>query len=67
MVWPLPVGDLLFVGRAARRTLSQFGVETIGQLAACKPELLEQLMGKAGLQPIPLRQWAGRRPRPPPA
>lgn len=49
MVWPLPVGDLLFVGRAARRTLSQFGVETIGQLAACKPELLEQLMGKAGL------------------
>jgi len=50
MVWPLPVGDLLFVGRAARRTLSQFGVETIGHLAACKPELLEQLMGKAGLQ-----------------
>ena len=50
MVWPLPVGDLLFVGCAARRTLSQFGVETIGQLAACKPELLEQLMGKAGLQ-----------------
>ncbi len=50
MVWPLPVGDLLFVGRAARRTLSQFGVEIIGQLAACKPELLEQLMGKAGLQ-----------------
>ena len=47
MVWPLPVGDLLFVGRAARRTLSQFGVETIGQLAAC---MLEQLMGKAGLQ-----------------
>ena len=50
IVWPLPVGDLLFVGRAARRTLSQFGVEIIGQLAACKPELLEQLMGKAGLQ-----------------
>ena len=50
MVWPLPVGDLLFVGRAARRTLSQFGVGTIGQLAACKPELLEQFMGKAGLQ-----------------
>lgn len=50
IVWPLPVGDLLFVGRAAKRTLAQFGVETIGQLAACKPELLEQLMGKAGLQ-----------------
>ena len=50
MVWPLPVGDLLFVGRAAKRTLAQFGVETIGQLAACKPEMLEQLMGKAGIQ-----------------
>lgn len=50
MVWPLPVGDLLYVGRAARRTLAQYGVETIGQLAACKPEMLEQLMGKTGVQ-----------------
>ena len=50
IVWPLPVGDLLFVGRAARRTLGQYGVETIGQLAACKPEMLEQLMGKMGVQ-----------------
>ena len=50
MVWPLPVGDLLYVGRAARRTLAQYGVETIGQLAACKLEMLEQLMGKAGVQ-----------------
>ena len=33
MVWPLPVGDLLFVGRAARRTLSQFGVEDVVSLA----------------------------------
>lgn len=50
IVWPLPVGDLLFVGRAAHRTLGQYGVETIGQLAACKPEMLEQLMGKMGAQ-----------------
>ena len=50
IVWPLPVGDLLFVGRAAQRTLRQYGVETIGQLAACKPEMLEQLMGKMGVQ-----------------
>lgn len=50
IVWPLPVGDLLFVGRAAQRTLGQYGVETIGQLAACKPEILEQLMGKMGVQ-----------------
>lgn len=50
IVWPLPVGDLLFVGRAAQRTLGQYGVETIDQLAACKPEMLEQLMGKMGVQ-----------------
>lgn len=50
LVWPLPVGDLLFVGGAARKLLKQYGVETIGQLAACKPEMLETLMGKLGLQ-----------------
>lgn len=48
IIWPLPVGDLLFVGRAARNILSQYGVETIGQLAACSPEILENLLGKLG-------------------
>lgn len=48
IVWPLPVGDLLFVGRAARKVLSQYGVETIGQLAACSPDMLENLLGKLG-------------------
>ena len=50
MVWPLPVGDLLYVGGAARKLLGQYGIDTIGQLSACKPEMLEQLMGKMGLQ-----------------
>ena len=50
MVWPLPVGDLLYVGSAARKILKQYGIDTIGQLAACKPEMLETLMGKMGLQ-----------------
>lgn len=50
VVWPLPVGDLLFVGHAAQRLLKQYGITTIGQLAACKPEMLETLMGKMGLQ-----------------
>ena len=48
--WPLPVGAMLFVGRSAQRTLAQYGVETIGQLAACRPEMLEQLLGKLGRQ-----------------
>ena len=50
LVWPLPVGDLLYVGGAARRLLCQYGVETIGQLAACRREMLETLMGKIGVQ-----------------
>ena len=50
IVWPLPVGAMLFVGRSAQRTLAQYGVETIGQLAACRPEMIEQLLGKLGRQ-----------------
>lgn len=50
IVWPLPVGDLLYVGSAARKVLHQYGVDTIGQLAACRREMLETLMGKMGLQ-----------------
>jgi len=50
IVWPLSVGDLLFVGHAVRKTLSAYGVETIGQLAACQPEMLETLLGKMGRQ-----------------
>ena len=50
IVWPLPVGDLLGVGRSAQKLLGQYGVETIGQLAAFPRETLETLMGKHGAQ-----------------
>ncbi len=50
IVYPLPVGDLLFVGRAASEVLGKYGVHTIGELAVCKVEMLEELMGKAGSQ-----------------
>ena len=50
IVWPLPVGDLLYVGRAASEVLGQYGVRTIGQLAACQEEMLDTLMGKLGSQ-----------------
>lgn len=49
-VWPLPVTDLLFVGRASARVLSQYGVHTIGDLASFGRERLEQLLGKQGGQ-----------------
>ena len=50
IVFPLPVSDLLFVGKAATQVLHQYGIDTIGQLAACKPELLQDLFGKTGQQ-----------------
>ena len=50
LVWPLPVTDLLFVGRAAGRVLAQHGVATIGQLAAFDRDALMALLGKAGGQ-----------------
>ena len=50
IVWPLPVGDLLYVGGVAKKLLKPYGVETIGQLAACRPDTLETLLGKMGLQ-----------------
>ncbi len=50
IVWPLPVGALLYVGGAAKRLLKQYGIETIGQLAACRPSMLETLLGKMGAQ-----------------
>jgi len=50
LIWPLPVGDLLFVGGAARKILLQYNVHTIGELAACDRGVLESLMGKMGTQ-----------------
>ena len=50
MVFPLPVSDLLFVGRAAEQELERFGVRTIGQLAAFDRDALGRLLGQHGLQ-----------------
>ena len=50
IVWPLPVTDLLYVGRAAARTLERYGVRTIGQLAAFDRQALTALLGKQGGQ-----------------
>ena len=49
MVWPLPVGDLLFVGPATRRRLADMNVRTIGDLARFDAECLRSRLGKPGL------------------
>ena len=48
LIWPLPVTELLFVGRAAARTLSSYGIETIGDLAAFDKEALMHMLGRQG-------------------
>ena len=48
IVWPLPVGDLLYVGQAAREVLGRHGIKTIGELAAVEEDKLTEWMGKMG-------------------
>ena len=55
---PLPVTDLLFVGRAAARVLAQYGVSTIGDLARFDRFALGELLGKQG---APRRTGGGSR------
>ena len=50
IVWPLPVTDLLFVGRASARVLEKAGIRTIGDLAAAPRDQVERLLGKHGGQ-----------------
>ncbi len=48
LVWPLPAGDLLYVGRATRRKLAERYIFTIGDVACASPALLRSLLGKWG-------------------
>lgn len=66
LLFPLPVGDLLFVGRAAAESLTRHGITTIGSLARCQPDVLTRYLGKQGesywrmangLDDSPVRRW----------
>ncbi len=50
IVWPLPVTDLLYVGRSAAQTFEKFNIRTIGDLARFDRESLFTLLGKSGAQ-----------------
>ncbi len=47
-MWPLPVSDLFFVGRASARKLHTLGIHTIGQLAQTDPVILKAHLKKQG-------------------
>ena len=48
IVWPLPVSELLYVGRSTQRKLNSRGVLTIGDLANYPVEYLVSTLGKWG-------------------
>lgn len=47
-MWPLPVSDLFFVGRATTKKLLEIGVHTIGELAKTDPRILRSRLKKHG-------------------
>ncbi|MBQ8374945.1 MAG: DNA polymerase IV [Clostridia bacterium] len=50
IVYPLPVTDMLYVGKSTAQTLLKYGIRTIGDLAVADEELLLRLLGKRGRQ-----------------
>ncbi len=66
ILWPLPVSDLLFAGRATVDVLHKKLIRTIGDLAQRDRDYMTRLLGKAGeqlwgyangLDDAPVRQW----------
>ena len=47
-VWKLPASDLLYVGRATAKKLSDIGIHTIGDIATTDQKLLTKLLGVWG-------------------
>lgn len=71
VLWPLPVGDMIFVGASAQKKLAVMNIRTIGQLAQADPDLLETMLGKLGTQvqryaqgkdDAPVRRWGETEP-----
>ncbi len=48
ILYPLPVTDLIFVGKSSGQVLARHGIHTIGDLAACRMEEAEAWLGKGG-------------------
>jgi len=48
LVWSLPVGELLYVGRSTKKKLNAVGIMTISDLANVSPTFLKGLLGKWG-------------------
>lgn len=51
-MWPLPVGDLLWVGKKTRERLTAYGVKTIGDLASLPIQVLVSIAGQKFAQQL---------------
>ena len=49
-VWPLAASELIYVGRATEKKLANYGIHTIGELAAVPPDILRGWFGINGLK-----------------
>ena len=49
-VWPLAASELIYVGRATEKKLANYGIHTVGQLAAVPPDILQGWFGINGLK-----------------
>jgi DNA polymerase-4 len=66
IIWPLPVSDLLFAGKASVKILNEKIIQTIGDLASRPQDYIGKLLGKGGdmlwayangLDDDPVRLW----------
>lgn len=48
IVFPLPVSDLLFVGKRTAEDLHRIGIKTIGELALADEDMITKLLGRSG-------------------
>lgn len=48
LIWDLPVGEMLGVGRSCAKTLEKYGVNTIGGLAHLDVDFCRRIFGKIG-------------------
>ena len=69
ILWPLPLSDLLFAGRASVEALAKKSIRTIGDLALQPKERIQALLGKGGemlwqyangLDAERVRQWGDK-------
>ena len=48
ILWPLPVRDLIFVGKSTAAKLESLNIRTIGAIAQADPSMLHRVFGKHG-------------------